>query len=55
MQLSWRTASETGNRGFEIQQRRADEGGASSAEGGKVAFVESKAPGGALDLTVQEG
>jgi hypothetical protein len=24
VQLSWRTASETGNRGFEIQQRRAD-------------------------------
>jgi len=24
VQLSWRTASETSNRGFEIQQRRAD-------------------------------
>jgi hypothetical protein len=47
VQLSWRTASETGNRGFEIQQRRADEGGASSAAGWqKVAFVESPAAGG---------
>lgn len=43
--LSWQTASETNNSGFEIQRRRSDAG----MTWKKVGFLESKATGGTTD------
>jgi len=42
-QLTWTTASERGNAGFEVQRRRADRSASSWTQ---VGFVESAAPGG---------
>jgi len=41
VRLTWQTASETGNAGFEVQRRLPD-----GTSWSRVAFVESKAPGG---------
>lgn len=45
--LTWRTASETGNAGFEVQRQKKE------SEGGwtQVGYVESKAPGGTTTET----
>jgi hypothetical protein len=49
VQLSWTTASESGNAGFEIQRRAEGDPSGGSSPGGtwkQVGFRESKAPGG---------